>query len=187
MKATMTDGLDRRALLRRAVYLVGGAAALSGFGAGTALAATRAPFFSAPRAVLLEQIAEAIVPQTDTPGAIAAGVPAFFDAMMLAWASPATQAQMNAVLDSVDAYARANHGAAFVALPDSAARAQCLAAFDAAAYGAQDPAYRRFKELILLGYYLSEPGATQELRYEQIPGKWRSDVPLSELGRSWAV
>jgi hypothetical protein len=186
MKATPTNVLDRRALLRRAIFLAGGAAALSSFGAGTALAAAT-PFFSATRMALLAQVAETIVPQTDTPGAIGAGVPAFFDTMMIAWASPATQAQMNAVLDAIDAYAQANGGAAFVKLADGAARAQCLTAFDAAAYAAQDPAYRRFKELILLGYYLSEPGATQELRYEQIPGKWRSDVPLAEFGRSWAV
>jgi gluconate 2-dehydrogenase gamma chain len=186
MKAMMTIGLDRRDLLRRAIFLVGGVAALSSFGAGTALAAA-APFFSAPRMALLEQVAETIVPQTDTPGAIAASVPAFFDAMMSAWASPATQAQMTAVLDAVDAYALADCGASFVKLADGAKRTQCLTAFDAAAYAALDPPYRRFKELILLGYYLSEPGATQELRYEQIPGKWRSDVPLAEFGRSWAV
>ena len=52
---------------------------------------------------------------------------------------------------------------------------------------AQDPAYRKFKHLVLVGYYQSEIGATQELRFELVPGAWRSCVPLSEIGRASAV
>jgi hypothetical protein len=51
----------------------------------------------------------------------------------------------------------------------------------------QDPAYRTFKYLVLVGYYQSEVGATQELRFELVPGAWRSCVPLSEIGRASAV
>jgi hypothetical protein len=40
---------------------------------------------------------------------------------------------------------------------------------------------------VLVGYYHSEIGATQELRYELVPGAWRSCLPLSEVGRASAV
>jgi hypothetical protein len=43
------------------------------------------------------------------------------------------------------------------------------------------------KELTLVGYYTSEPGATQELRHEKVPGRYQGCVPLSEIGRAWAV
>jgi hypothetical protein len=43
------------------------------------------------------------------------------------------------------------------------------------------------KELTLVGYYTSEPGATQELRHEPVPGRYQACVPLSEIGRAWAV
>ena len=39
--------------------------------------------------------------------------------------------------------------------------------------------YGKFKYLVLLGYYHSEIGATQELRYELVPGAWRSCLPLA--------
>jgi len=47
-------------------------------------------------------------------------------------------------------------------------------------------AYARFKELLMSAYYLSEVGATQELRLEEVPGPFRGDIPVSEVGRSWA-
>jgi hypothetical protein len=40
---------------------------------------------------------------------------------------------------------------------------------------------------VLVGYYQSEAGATQELRYELVPGAWRGCVPYSEIGRATAV
>jgi gluconate 2-dehydrogenase gamma chain len=45
--------------------------------------------------------------------------------------------------------------------------------------------FRRLKELVVVGYYTSELGATQELR-ENPMGTWRSDMPYSEVGRAWA-
>ncbi len=47
--------------------------------------------------------------------------------------------------------------------------------------------FRTAKELTLLGYYTSEPGATRELRYAAVPGAYRGCVPLAEVGRTWAV
>ena len=47
--------------------------------------------------------------------------------------------------------------------------------------------WRTMKELTLVGYYTSEPGATQELRHEKVPGRYQGCVPLSEIGRAWAV
>src|SRR3546814_10026107 len=58
------------------------------------------------------------------------------------------------------------------------------AAFDADRIAALDSAYIRLRELTLIAYYLSEPGATQELRYELIPGVWEADIALGEIGRA---
>jgi hypothetical protein len=46
---------------------------------------------------------------------------------------------------------------------------------------------RLMKELTLLGYYTSEVGATEELKYIAVPGRWDACVPFSEVGRAWAV
>ena len=45
--------------------------------------------------------------------------------------------------------------------------------------------FRTLKELVVVGYYASEVGATQELRVSPM-GSWRPDIPYSEIGRSWA-
>ena len=49
------------------------------------------------------------------------------------------------------------------------------------------PFFRTMKELTILGYYTSQPGATQELRYVQVPGRFEGCVPLAKDGRAWAT
>ena len=45
--------------------------------------------------------------------------------------------------------------------------------------------FRTLKELVLVGYYTSEAGATEELRMHPM-GSWTADMPYSEVGRAWA-
>ena len=47
--------------------------------------------------------------------------------------------------------------------------------------------FRLLKELVLTLYYLSEMGATKELRYELIPGKWEPWTEISPDAPAWAV
>jgi hypothetical protein len=49
------------------------------------------------------------------------------------------------------------------------------------------PWFRTLKELTVLGYYTSEIGATKELRHVAIPERFEGCVPLTEIGRTWAV
>jgi gluconate 2-dehydrogenase gamma chain len=45
--------------------------------------------------------------------------------------------------------------------------------------------FRTLKELVLVGYYTSEQGATRELRQNPM-GIWRADIPYAEVGRAWS-
>ena len=45
--------------------------------------------------------------------------------------------------------------------------------------------FRTLKELVLVGYYTSEAGATAELRVNPM-GLWLPDIPYEQVGRSWA-
>jgi gluconate 2-dehydrogenase gamma chain len=179
--------LNRRALLLGAVLLVGGAAALTRFvrkpegGSGEA-----GPALTSEQFALLEQVCEVIIPTTDTPGAIVAGVPAFIRQMMEEWGSTESRAEISSVLDAIEKLAWSRFGAAFVELAPER-RYEVIDLIDAQRLARQDPAYRKFKRLVLLGYYQSEVGATHELRFELVPGAWRSCVPLSEIGRASAV
>jgi len=179
--------LDRRALLFGAVFLLGGAAALTRF-TRRPESRTSAPgsALSGDQFALLEQVADTIIPGTDTPGALEAGVPAFIRDMLTDWASAGTRAELIGVLEAIERQAWAQFGAAFLELAPER-RLAVLSRFDEDALSRQDPAYARFKYLVLVGYYQSEIGATQELRYELVPGAWRSCLPLTEVGRASAV
>jgi hypothetical protein len=48
------------------------------------------------------------------------------------------------------------------------------------------PYFATLKEWTLAGYYTSEAGATQELRWLAVPGRFDADIPLDEVGRAWA-
>jgi hypothetical protein len=137
---------------------------------------------SADQARTLDVVAELIVPTTDTPGARAAGVPQFIDRAVANYYEPADGARLKAGLDRIDADARKAHGAAFTALP-AAQQVALLTRYDTegAAF------FKALKELVTIGYFTSEPGATLALRYDPVPGDYRGCVPLKEIGRAWAT
>jgi hypothetical protein len=47
--------------------------------------------------------------------------------------------------------------------------------------------FRMMKELTMLGFFTSEVGATQALRYLPVPGKYDGNVPYKKGDRAWAT
>jgi len=174
-------------MLLGAVLLVGGGAALTRFvRRSDVIAGGSRRGFNAEQFALLEQVCEVIIPTTDTPGAIGAGVPAFMRQILEDWGTENSRTEIGSVLEAVEKRAWSKFGAAFLELAPER-RLEVIAALDAERIAAKDPAYSKFKHLVLVGYYQSEIGATRELRYELVPGAWRPCVPLSEIGRASAV
>jgi hypothetical protein len=139
---------------------------------------------------VLTAAVERIVPATDTPGAIAAGVPPFIDRAVGDWCEPADAARLRAGLDRLDKDAMAAHGAAFAALtPDqqSGLLARCEAEAIEAARRNAPHFFAQLKDLTTAGYFTSEIGATKALRYDPVPGAYHGCVPLSQIGRAWAT
>jgi gluconate 2-dehydrogenase gamma chain len=180
-----SEKMNRRALLAGAVFLLGGAAALTRFNRDSGKTESEGPVLTAEQFSLLEQISETMIPTTDTAGAIDAGVPAFIRSMLAEWASSETRASFAIVLEAIEQHAWSRFGMAFLEMPQER-RLAVVREFDAARIAAHDGAYRRFKWLILIGYYHSEVGATHELRFELVPGAWRACLPLAEVGRASA-
>lgn len=141
---------------------------------------------SADQARTLSAAAETIMPATDTPGAIAAGVPQFIDRAIADWCAPADVAALKAGLADLDARARAFGAASFAALTPQQC-ATLLNAVEADARAGQAPYWRMLKGLATTGYFTSQVGATKALRYDPIPGAYRGCVPLKEIGRTWAT
>lgn len=138
---------------------------------------------------LVATMAELIIPETDTPGARAAKVHEFVDLMLTDWYDVEDKDHFMAGLAQVDEMAQAANGGNFV---DNTEEQQValLTELEDAAYadpgGDQKPFFSMMKELTLTGYYTSEIGATQELKYLHVAGEYRGDVPYEEIGRAYS-
>lgn len=176
---------DRRRFVISALLAIGTAGAPLPAIARVARARGKAVRWLSPaRFAVLDALAETIMPRTDTPGARDALVPQRFDALMKNWAAPDTQTRFSALLDEAEAAARAAGASGLAAMP-AARQLEIVTAFDRAKFA--DPAYRKFKNLILSLYYISEAGATQELRYEHTPGAWEPSIPVTSDTRGYAL
>ena len=171
--------MKRRDLLAGAGWVVAASAVWARVPRGVAASAAGIAT-PAARDALLERLCDLVIPDTDTPGARAAGVPAFVALALQHGLADATPADRLALRQRLDQAA----GGAFLAL-DAARQHAVLAPLDAATFARDpaaaaggEPAWRRIKALIVMGYYTSEVGATQELQYSLVPGRWDPDVPV---------
>ena len=192
------EPMNRREALKRTALLLGGALSLptvSGVLSGCQPSGSDGwtpSTLSASQNEIVRTIAQHIIPETDTPGADAANVNRFVDAMLTGSYLPPDRDRFLAGLDQVDPQAQEAHGSAFL---DCTAEQQrsLLTEMDEAAFGPNaefdpqnPPFFRMMKELTLIGYYTSEVGATQELKTNIIPGRYDGCVPFDEIGRAWA-
>ncbi len=192
------ESISRREAVHRLTVLVGGAmssstiaALLSGCQAAPVASEWTPEVLDASRLNLLTIVVDRILPRTDTPGASDVGVPAFIDLLLAKWADDEERTRVLEGLDGLDALSREAGGVDFV---DAAVEEQTalLTALDAEAVQAREeeldplPFFATLKEWTLAGYYTSEAGATQELQWLAVPGRYDADVPLSEVGRTWA-
>ena len=140
---------------------------------------------TAKEAIFLEALADTIIPATETPGALAAGVPAILGELFCSWASPDTKRRWRTVFARLQNQLNGPEGS-FIAL-SPAQRFARLKPLDQEIFSAADHPlkdYLEIKSTIAESYYLSKPGATIELRYHAIPGVWNACTPV---GKTWAT
>ena len=188
--------LNRRDAIRGLALTIGAASA--GLAGPVAAAVTTPALAWTPTALTLQQarlvdvVAELIIPATDTPGARQAGVPQFIDRALANYCDKAQSELLRTGLDRMDADARAAHGDVFVTLTPQQ-QVELLAGYDREASlvrsqtSDQPHFFSALEDLVTVGYFTSEPGATVALQYDPIPGGYRGCVPLSEIGRGWAT
>ena len=207
--------VTRRQAMQSAAALLGGLALSGGdrllafsFGPGELeqAAASGAGDFTAADVALLDEIADTILPETSTPGAKAAKTGAFMALMVTAAYTPTDRGVFRDGMRRLDEACRAAHQSPFM----QASAAQRLAVVEvldreqqtamaeranpprfrapAAEPPPEQPAhyFRMMKELTLLGYFTSEIGCTQAMRYVESPGRYDPDAPHAPGDRSWA-
>ncbi|MBT6441034.1 MAG: gluconate 2-dehydrogenase subunit 3 family protein [Woeseiales bacterium] len=142
---------------------------------------------------LLDEIAETILPETSTPGAKAAGVGPFIAMMVIDTYYENDQQIVRDGLNSLQAQSLRLYGAHFQ-IVTAAQRLTLAERLDAEQHlymetreeGAPVHFFRMLKELTLLGYFTSEIGYTQAMRYTETPGRFDPCVPYSRGDKSWA-
>lgn len=176
---------------RRALGLVGSTVTLAQLGLlskSVASIAGDAPpnFLSDEQFSMVERIIDLIIPETDTPGALRAGVHRFIDLMLVEWASPARQAQFVAGLEDIDGRAREFGVDGFVAA-SADQQTHLLRAMDKEriANDGTNSFFGELRKLVLFAYYTSEVGATVELQHQPVPVDYLPCVPVDEIGRAW--
>lgn len=194
--------MDRREALKRTALLMGGVVSAPAI-MGVLKGCTPKPgidwkpvFLSEDQASVISTVSEIIIPRTDTPGAKDAGVPSFIDQMLSEVYSKEDQESFTSGLQSFNEEAKKEYGDNFSDLDEEDQTAFVKKLHDAAiqAESATDHAPKRpfilqMKELTMLGFFTSEPGATQVLQYVAVPGAYKGCIPLSEAGngRTWAT
>lgn len=190
--------ISRREALHHLTLLVGGAisapavsAILSGCRAEPAPAAWTPEALTTDQVDLLGTLVDLIIPPTDTPGAKDAGVPVFIDKLLRDWVESEDRVRFQTGLAAVDEEMQETHGVAFRETTPEQQNA-FLTRLDQEAIQAREdgadplPFFATLKEWTLVGYYTSEIGATQELQWLAAPGRYDADLPLNEVGPTWA-
>lgn len=152
-------------------------------------------FLNADQAAIVSEVAEIIIPKTDTPGAKDAGVPGFIDVIVKDCYKKEDQDNFLKGLADFDKGAKDAYGDAFLDL-DPAQQTEYVTKVHADAVAAsKEEGYsdkprlflHTMKELTVVGFFTSEPGATQVLQYVAVPGAYKGCIPLSEVGKTWAT
>jgi gluconate 2-dehydrogenase gamma chain len=189
--------MDRREMVKAAIAVFGGTLSSSLSQALLADQATHTKpsrvVFSNDQRQMIQVIAEMIIPETDTPGAIEAGVPEFIEHIVADWYTDAERKSFLAGLEALNAsgakpFLQSTSEQQHRTLEDAAREAQN----HNRPFGApplleeQRPFFTKIKELTVIGYYTSELGATKELRYNPVPTRFDGAYPFSKINTQWS-
>ena len=175
---------DRRDMLMGVGAIFGASLAAPLQKALAAEAAATAPGFTASRTVFtaaqrsdVAAIAERIIPTTDTPGAIAAGVPAFIEMMLADWYDAGDRDEFLTGLAVIDTFCTGQHTKGFASLNTAEQDATLTCAMNGMMPGLPVTFFEHCRQMVILGYYTSEIGARQERIYLPVPGRYDGHYP----------
>lgn len=147
---------------------------------------------------IIGAMAEVVIPRTDTPGAIDAGVPRFIELMARDWLNEQERAIFEAGLADVERRIPGQYGASFDQL-DADTQLQIMEDLEDEASGSpwydfgnvqrefisDAPFICQIKELTIFGFFTSERGGREVLRYNPLPMYFDGDIPLEPGQSSW--
>lgn len=147
---------------------------------------------------IISELAEIIIPETDTPGAKSAHVEDYIIKVLLNCTDIMKQNKFFAGIQGIEEYSLRKYGKEFL----NCSTAEKKAVFEYAAnhsgfsyrilnrinkkfFG--ESFYLTLRDLTIEGYCMSKPGATQGLAYDYLPVNYDACVVLKPNQKSWAT
>lgn len=201
--------MERRELLKMIALLtgsvmIGGNALLSGCNPEPKTGQHQ--LFSKEDVDFLNEVSDTILPETKTPGAKAANVGQFMTVMVSDCYETKDQKAFREGIKALNVACEKMHKTSFMkASPEQ--RLSLLVELDKEAKtyqskkgeleeterkkdkdfpGLPNHYFLMMKQLTMLGYFTSEAGCTQALRYMAVPGKYEGSVPYKKGDKAWA-
>jgi gluconate 2-dehydrogenase gamma chain len=156
-------------------------------------------YFTAEQREIVAAMSEVVIPRTETPGAIDAGVPAFIELMVANWLNDEERAIFIAGLQDIETRIPLESGKPFKQLSSEEQLRIMETLEDAASdspwyefgnvqreYISDAPFICQVKELTIWGFFTSEEGGSQVLRYDPMPMYFDGNIPLAPEDSSWS-
>lgn len=205
--------MERRELLKMIAVLTGGAVIggdvfLSGCTSKTADVST----FTVDNIALLDEVGETIIPTTSTPGAKATKIGEFMKTIVTDCYTEAQQKVFGDGLAGLNDACKKANGKSFLDCSaeqrqsflielekeakdynkqrdekEKEARDKAKKEMDPNFVGAPSHYYTMLKQLTIWGYFSSEIGSKQALRWVPIPGKYDGNYPYKKGDKAWAI
>lgn len=147
---------------------------------------------------IIAELADTIIPRTDTPGAKDASVEDFIIGMIEFCSDNKTQNNFMHGLADLEKYTSDHYKTDFIACTADQ-KTEILTHFEAKSRYAINilnkinnkvlgkPFFVKLKELTVEGYCTSQAGATRGLAYDYIPQTYQACIPLTTNQKSWAT
>ncbi|MEZ4991375.1 MAG: gluconate 2-dehydrogenase subunit 3 family protein [Saprospiraceae bacterium] len=151
--------------------------------------------FNENNILFLDEVGETIIPTSaSSPGAKAAGIGDFMKTIVTDCYEAKDQEVFLAGIGQLNEAANEALGKDFMDL-SAEDKTAFLTALDtkAKAYEASKSEdapshyFTMMKQLTLWGYFTSEVGASQALRYVETPGRWEACIPYEKGEKAWAI
>ena len=183
--------MNRRAALKMTAHVMGGTIV----GATFFLSSCKNPststgMISPDDIAMLDEIGETILPESIlSPGAKAARIGEFMKAIVEdCYTTEEAQTFMDGII-KINDLSRNTYKKRFVDL-NAQQRADMLTIVDKESRSWKNDKEEHFfmmmKQLTVWGYFTSQPGATQALRYNPIPGRYEACIPYTPGESAWS-
>lgn len=185
--------MDRREILKLSgailgYTIVGGTAAavLSGCKSDVTAMPADLDLFDQSTYDMIVDVTERIIPKTDTPGAKDANVVSYIHSRLKDFSTSEERTTMLEQLKSFDSMSTTKFGKQYNHLPEGE-KDEIMKMMQAEASKDGAHIFNELKRETMVGFFTSEVGATQVLRYDPVPGGYTGCIDYAPGDKVWAL